>query len=281
MLLVDGVSTLHKSSISQEDLLSANQKLHEFCKGFQRLYGIRHMSSNIHSLVHLAQSVADTGNLCLTHCFNLEDLNGTLAALVHGTLHAPKQIYQNLLVMSELPLLIFEADSEAVKEFYWKVTKRSKYLYFNEKIGDQAFVVGELDVSPRYCDMLDELISVLFPVPVQFRTFARLYRHKFLYVGESYEFGTRKSSFCAYKSLSGVRHGKILTFVRTMSHPVQYFALISKSDDLATGMDRYFLYNSIGDLDLAPISSLKCVSFCLEVNESLCLVDPLNSFELE
>ncbi|KAE8741815.1 hypothetical protein FOCC_FOCC012647 [Frankliniella occidentalis] len=80
----------------------------KFSKEFERLYGVRHMSSNIHLLRHLAASVVDCGNLCLTSCFKFEDLNGIKC--------------------------------KDAKNYCMKLVNR-KYLTLSEKISDNVHVV--------------------------------------------------------------------------------------------------------------------------------------------
>ena len=53
-MLVEGVSLLNSASISVSNLDRADRPLFQFCKDFQRLFGVRHMSLNIHYLRHLA-----------------------------------------------------------------------------------------------------------------------------------------------------------------------------------------------------------------------------------
>lgn len=57
LLLVQGVYLLTKSSISHSDINKANFCLSEFVRKFQDLYGISHMTYNIHQLTHLTQAV--------------------------------------------------------------------------------------------------------------------------------------------------------------------------------------------------------------------------------
>ncbi|KAK3910137.1 HEAT repeat-containing protein 5A [Frankliniella fusca] len=95
-LLVKGISLLNQESISIDNINEADEIFKQFCCGFQNIYGLRHMSSNIHLLRHLAQSVRETGPLFVTSAYKFEDLNGKMASLVHGTTQAPKQIFKNI-----------------------------------------------------------------------------------------------------------------------------------------------------------------------------------------
>ncbi|KAK3923602.1 Centrosomal protein of 295 kDa [Frankliniella fusca] len=171
-LLVDGIALLHRSSITASDIALADEYLTQFCRDFERLYGVRHMSSNIHLLRHLATSVLECGNLCLTSCFRFEDLNGKLADLVHGTTHATKQIFKNLSVLSELPLLVSSVQSVEVKSFCRKLTNHN-YLTVSENISKNIFVVGNIDAVTQHFEKISELCSNV--TQVEFRTFSRLF----------------------------------------------------------------------------------------------------------
>ena len=103
--LVDGVALLNKTSIPEEDLTRADNLLSVFSKDFQSLYGLRHMTMNIHYTQHLVQCVRESGNLYLQACFRLEGLNGEICALLHGTRHAITQISSQLRLLRDLPLL--------------------------------------------------------------------------------------------------------------------------------------------------------------------------------
>lgn len=99
-LLVDGVSLLNQSSVSQDDLILADNLLCQFVKTFQTLYGIRNMTMNVHLLRHLALLVRRLGPLWVMSCFPLEDLNGKIALLSHGTKYAALQIGRKFFFIS-------------------------------------------------------------------------------------------------------------------------------------------------------------------------------------
>lgn len=139
MKLVSGVALLNKSSIALEDRIRANFLLCEFSKEFQRLYGLRYMSMNIHSVRHLAACVAQTGPVFLTSCFKYEDLNGQLCALIHGKRHAVTQIGNRFRLLTDLPLLKDSVQSECVKLYCLQATRRSNFFTITEK----AFLIVE------------------------------------------------------------------------------------------------------------------------------------------
>ena len=275
--LVNGIAILHKSSISLSDITLADQYLCEFSKEFEVLYGVRHMSSNIHLLRHLASSVLYCGNLCLTSCLRFEDLNGKLASLVHGTIHAIKQIYNNLLVLSELPLLVSDLQGEEAKKICMKLTNK-KYLTLSEKIAENIYVVGDMDtVTQHYREISQICLSLLGPT--QFRTFSRVCKQRTLFVSSSYSRGSRVSSYCKNRCADGDVHGLILCFVKACVDPPCYFAYMYRSERISVeNLERYVVFCSANETkDLIPITDIMSLSWCLTVDN----ISYLNKFEME
>jgi hypothetical protein len=94
-----------KQSISINELAHAERLLFHFCVMFQPLYGHRHQTANIHSLVHLVDNVRELGPLWTHLCFNFEDKNGFLLKTVHGTQQIHFQIISALSMLKRLPEL--------------------------------------------------------------------------------------------------------------------------------------------------------------------------------
>ena len=69
--------------------------------------------------------------------------------------------------------------------------------------------------------------------------------------------------------------------MKTSCCVVEHFALISKSDDLPAGLDRYVLFNPVGEMVFVRVEDLQCAFFPLENDGNINLVEPLNDFELE
>jgi len=277
--LVEGISLLNSDSISNADLERADHLLVDFCKEFEVLYGLRHMSFNLHLLRHLKQCVIQCGNLWVYICFDLEDLNGQLAALVHGTRHAIKQIISKLDLLTDLPLLIKTVQSDIARTFCEKLICKSKNFKRGPRICSSTYVVGEFsDASPHY-QSVTEYLNVLYKEPVAVSFFDRLYKTGQLYVAACYKRGSRISCYCRYEINREVFHGRVLTFVRTNQD--KYFVLLEKSYDSPTDLPRYVEFISSGNIDLIPVKQLVSVSFFLDAKHKMYLIDPLNPFEME
>ena len=105
LLLNEAIFILLKQSISINKLAHTERLLFHFCVMFQPLYGHRHQTANIHSLVHLVDNVRELGPLWTHSCFNFEDKNGFLLKTVHGTQQIHFQIISALSMLKRLPEL--------------------------------------------------------------------------------------------------------------------------------------------------------------------------------
>lgn len=105
--LVEAIWLLLQDSITNEDLLQANQSLQLFCLKFATYYGMfmvyttiiiyfkvlncvlyaekRYMTIKVHQLLHLVECVKNLGPLWAHSCFPFENINGKLRKMFHGT----------------------------------------------------------------------------------------------------------------------------------------------------------------------------------------------------
>ena len=92
MLLVDAVFTLSMDSIRKADIEEAHGSLNKFVFDFRGLYGQKHMSFNLHQLLHLAKAVNNWGPLWSFSTIWFEGHMGFLLKLFKGTRGIPTQI---------------------------------------------------------------------------------------------------------------------------------------------------------------------------------------------
>ena len=83
--LIEGIYLLSQDSISETDINRSEYLLNYFVYMMGPLYGERYMTINVHSLLHLPQTVRDLGPLWATSCFMFESANGELLKMFHGT----------------------------------------------------------------------------------------------------------------------------------------------------------------------------------------------------
>ncbi|KAJ8668721.1 hypothetical protein QAD02_011348 [Eretmocerus hayati] len=75
VLLVEAVHILYKKTVTRDEITSAHNLIKEFVIGTEEIYGPVFMTHNVHTLLHLAQSVLDWGPLWCHNCYSYENLN--------------------------------------------------------------------------------------------------------------------------------------------------------------------------------------------------------------
>jgi len=111
LLLVHAIYLLNQDSISEGMITEAEQCLRDCITKFQDLYVFKYLSIiNFHLLLHLSENVRNLGPLWASSFMPLEDLNGQLKRLVHGTTHAALQITSGLSQLVNLPIMLSKLD---------------------------------------------------------------------------------------------------------------------------------------------------------------------------
>uniref|UniRef100_A0ABD2W1U7 Transposase domain-containing protein n=1 Tax=Trichogramma kaykai TaxID=54128 RepID=A0ABD2W1U7_9HYME len=116
---VYGIYTLSKASISHREINLAEKALNEFSSRFPKIYRLRDMSCNLHSIRHLPEIVRCLGPLWVTSYFALEDINGKIKSFVHGSMKPELQIVFNLDMYVKVHTLKYEwlKNDSAASEF--------------------------------------------------------------------------------------------------------------------------------------------------------------------
>uniref|UniRef100_A0ABD2W6M6 Uncharacterized protein n=1 Tax=Trichogramma kaykai TaxID=54128 RepID=A0ABD2W6M6_9HYME len=143
-LLVLAIFLLSQSKISSQDLHNAEILIFEFHSRFERLYGLKYMSSNVHSLRHLPTVVSRLGPLWTSSCFPLEDINGKMKALIRGSKNPEMQLVFNLDIYIKVHTLKNDwlKDNTDAFDFCTKLTHKKKHA--TVKIEDSIFSVGAM-----------------------------------------------------------------------------------------------------------------------------------------
>ncbi|XP_071855030.1 uncharacterized protein [Apostichopus japonicus] len=102
--LVQGCYILLQKSLSPEDVNTADILLFNFVGHMQLLYGEKAMTSNVHSLVHLAKSVKMWGPLWTHSCFPFETANGEIKNVLKGNRGIMLQAMYKFFLVRALPL---------------------------------------------------------------------------------------------------------------------------------------------------------------------------------
>lgn len=105
MQLVFGIHTLLKSSVTQHEILMAEQALQTYVQHFSGLYDVKYMTLNVHQLLHLADEVRNLGPLHSFSCFSFEDKNGFVLKMIRGSRHVDSQVLNAITMAQKLPEL--------------------------------------------------------------------------------------------------------------------------------------------------------------------------------
>ena len=101
-LLIKSMHILLSVRISSNDLKSAEKMLTLYYKKSLDLYPQEVCSMNLHSSIHLPQTVKNLGPLWAYSCFGFESMNGHLKKHCHGTRNVLPQLVRNLRFHQEI-----------------------------------------------------------------------------------------------------------------------------------------------------------------------------------
>ena len=83
-LLVKSAFTLLQIEVSEAELNECEQDLIKFVAFYEMYYGQENMTFNVHALLHVCESVRQTGPLCMNSAFSFESYIYTLKTFVNG-----------------------------------------------------------------------------------------------------------------------------------------------------------------------------------------------------
>lgn len=282
---VEAITLLNSNSISPADLIKADELLQSFSEKFQSLYGLRHMSYNLHLLRHLTLIVSQTGNLWASSCFGFEDLNGKIANLAHGTRHAGLQIANNLSLLNTLPARVRNVSSAAVKKYCENLLSKGRRWNVTDKIMDYTYTVGDYMYFSKLNDTVAPLLQTLYGNTVTFQTFSRLLKNGLIYVAKTYTRGSRFSSYVKYRCNNVTSYGEIVTFVRACN-PLgvnEYYAAVNVIQTIPFDVQHIFSVSvpDVSNVNLIPVKNILTVCFGFRVDDKLFICDPINTKEME
>jgi len=100
MHLVSAIYLLLQPKVSDDCLSKAERSLGLFVSQFVGLYGLEHMTYNVHCLLHLAGTVRRCGPLWACSMFPFEGFNQTILKFCTGPTHVPLQVAKTFLAFS-------------------------------------------------------------------------------------------------------------------------------------------------------------------------------------
>ncbi|CAH3169894.1 unnamed protein product [Porites lobata] len=132
MLLAFSVWLVNQQTISPEEVNQSGNLLAKFVMLMDALYSERHMTINIHNLLHIHASVHNLGPLWANSTFDFEDANGELTALFHGTQNIDMQIASSVSAVKIAPDLARKLDKDSPSYSLYrrmKFGKEQKYVW--------------------------------------------------------------------------------------------------------------------------------------------------------
>lgn len=131
-LLVEGVSILLGADISQEEIKHAHEAVQLFVQSTESLYGKDQITYNVHSLLHLPNTVENLGPLWAQSAFMFESYNGFLLKQVKSSNAVPQQICKRVAWSRALPQIAKACSSNdvpsEVQEFYTEMTSTKRHI---------------------------------------------------------------------------------------------------------------------------------------------------------
>ena len=101
-LLVAAVFALLSNRVSEASVCLAEKQLEEFVSRVGQLYGREHMTYNVHTLLHLGDTVRNCGPLWACSMFPFEGFNRTLVKFCTGSTYIAEQILDKFFILQML-----------------------------------------------------------------------------------------------------------------------------------------------------------------------------------
>ncbi|KAJ1519177.1 hypothetical protein ONE63_011217 [Megalurothrips usitatus] len=217
-LLVAAISLLSQDSISLGQIQTASALLASYVSEFARLYPLRYLGLNVHQLVHLADVTLELGPCWVYSCFFLENFNGVINKMFHGTQHVALQICSSVAMMMKIPEFksILPPESK-VKEFCLRLEQGSKQLKIADVIDVNTNAVGKYCYErEKLCNSAQVVRRVCRKVSGTCCVFYRIQKRGVVYFAEEYprQSSRKESSFITFRENETIKVGRILRFVR-------------------------------------------------------------------
>lgn len=124
MLLVSAMRILLQKTVTVSQVENAQLMIYKFIALIPDLYGLEHVSYNVHILLHVVEGTKNWGAPWAYSAFLYEDAGGLIKRLFHGTNSIAKQIFRNFLCGSKLREYsrhFIPLSNESVRNFYEKL----------------------------------------------------------------------------------------------------------------------------------------------------------------
>ena len=177
------------------------------------------MSNNLHQLLHLAEAVRQFGPLWTVSCFPMEDLNGRLKSMVHGSNSAQLQICSTLAMFLHLTTLKNEKLVEGRPAYDFCEALDSKHGRIKRHIiSNSVYNVGTCTELHELQDIvkIQQTLNEATENGERYFIYERLLKKKIIYSSTNHGHNNRtNSTFAVYHDQDGKKKiGQIRQFVR-------------------------------------------------------------------
>lgn len=193
----------------------ANDLLLRFVQEYGQLYGERHMSINLHSLLHLPECVRQTGPLWAHTCYEYEDLSGQMLNLVHGTRYIGSRIANGHGHLLKMMRNLKKVQNDNVRKFCLSVKKQSKLI---EQVSEDGYAAGSyiplIGRIPQW--IINAFQSSNIPINgADLLKYFRLLKRNELFVSEDYNrAGQTVTCYVKYRDHGDITIGSIRCFIK-------------------------------------------------------------------
>ena len=218
LLFVEAIYILNLQSLSHQELLHAEELLIKFCCLFSSLYGARHMSANLHQLLHLHDTVKQLGPLWVYSCFCFESINRKLVKLFHGTQNPAVQIANAVSTLMKLPVLSEDIDNDSIiGALYSKLSNSSYHYSFTETVSEGLHIIGGKAFRNLERKFYDVLALSLGTAPGTCYIFHRIMLNGVLYQCSEYKVESRNSYTVQFRHTNCICYGHVVFYVKCKS----------------------------------------------------------------
>jgi hypothetical protein len=155
--LVKTTYVLNSECILPSEIELAATWLIDYANEFERLYGPQHMTANLHSLLHYAETVRQLGPLYETSCFPLESFLGVLKKFVLGPNSPSVKITESFNLLHNMPLYISKiAENSTVRNIVEEIRYGKTTMI---EIYGGIYIVGKLKPCSGYSSYLSSCLD--------------------------------------------------------------------------------------------------------------------------
>ncbi|XP_071855403.1 uncharacterized protein [Apostichopus japonicus] len=281
-LLVYAIYSLGSSTVTTKMIQDSKCALLKFVIQMQDLYGLEHISYNVHQLTHLSQYVLNWGPLWASSAFAFEDNNQRIKSFFKGTKGIAKQIMKNSLIFNKLDSLAtvhLSSATEETQKLYSSFSQRGcKYIEKAYLVADECTGLGTPIV--RYLtDMEKAALIEIIPLAYlhsHVKCFKRFVLNKRLFHSQSYSskvkqndsvVSLRKGNFASIQSLIAIHdHSSDIAhsfFSVIIGHDLQMSSFSKFDTDVKDNLAKYYKKGMYSELIAFYPYEVK--SKCLEI----------------